>query len=231
MVRLFAFSVTGIVIGGPAFAHTGVGDTAGFVHGFIHPIGGLDHVLAMVAVGLFAALLGGRALWLVPFSFVSMMAVGGALGMGGVALPFAEFGIGLSVVAFGVAVAFRLHMPIAVAMALAGFFAVFHGHAHGAEMPDTASGFEYAAGFLLRHGRSSRLRRRPGARARNTHRTPRTMGYQNCGRSNGGDGRRHLVSLDLGRPKTKGRTAPADVSGTRTCRTDRNGEKLPQPIT
>jgi urease accessory protein len=144
MVRLFAFSVTGIVIGGPAFAHTGVGDTAGFVHGFIHPIGGLDHVLAMVAVGLFAALLGGRALWLVPFSFVSMMAVGGALGMGGVALPFAEFGIGLSVVAFGVAVAFRLHMPIAVAMALVGFFAVFHGHAHGAEMPDTASGFEYA---------------------------------------------------------------------------------------
>lgn len=149
MVRLFAFSITGIVIASPAFAHTGVGDTTGFVHGFIHPIAGLDHVLALVAVGLFAALLVGRALWLVPLSFVTMMAVGGALGMGGAALPLVELGIGLSVVALGVAIAFRLNMPVAVAMAFVGFFAIFHGHAHGAEMPDTASGLEYGVGFLL----------------------------------------------------------------------------------
>lgn len=149
MIRLFVLSITGVIIADPAFAHTGVGGTTGFAHGFMHPIGGPDHVLAMVAVGLFAALLGGRALWLVPLSFMAMMAVGGALGMARIDLPLAELGVGLSVVAFGLAIAFRLHVPVAVAMAIVGFFAIFHGHAHGAEMPDTASGLEYAAGFLL----------------------------------------------------------------------------------
>src|SRR5258707_6304090 len=86
----------------PAFAHTGVGDANGFVHGFTHPISGIDHILAMVAVGLFAAHLGGRALWLVPLSFVAMMAVSGALGMAGLGLPFVEVGIALSVVILGV---------------------------------------------------------------------------------------------------------------------------------
>jgi urease accessory protein len=132
-----------------AFAHTGVGTTSGFAHGFAHPIGGIDHVLAMVAVGLFAAHLGGRALWAVPLSFVTMMAAGGAAGMGGMELPFVEIGIGLSVVVLGAAVAFRLHLPTVAAMALVGLFAIFHGHAHGAEMPETASGFEYALGFVL----------------------------------------------------------------------------------
>ena len=80
----------------PAMAHTGVGEAHGLMHGFMHPVGGLDHVLAMVAVGLLAAQMGGRALWLVPLSFVSMMAVGGALGIAGVAVPAVEAGIGLS---------------------------------------------------------------------------------------------------------------------------------------
>ncbi len=122
-----------------AHAHTGVGSTAGLLHGFAHPLGGIDHVLVMVAVGLFAAQLGGPALWLVPLSFVSLMILGGIFGMAAVGLPFVEIGIGLSVVVLGFAVAFRLHIPIALAMALVGLFAIFHGYAHGAEMPESAS--------------------------------------------------------------------------------------------
>ncbi len=132
-----------------AFAHTGVGDTAGFVHGFMHPVGGLDHVLAMVAVGVFAAVLGGRALLLVPLSFVGMMAMGFLLGLGGVELPLVELGIALSAVVIGAAAAWGRPMPVAGAMALVGLFAVFHGHAHGAEMPADAGGFDYALGFVL----------------------------------------------------------------------------------
>jgi urease accessory protein len=132
-----------------AHAHTGVGDTNGFAHGFAHPISGLDHVLVMVAVGLFAAHLGGRALWLVPLSFVSMMIVGGVFGMTGVELPFVETGIGLSIVILGVAVAFGLRLPTVAAMAMVGLFAIFHGRTHGAEMPESASGFEYAVGFVI----------------------------------------------------------------------------------
>lgn len=135
-------------LSGTAFAHTGVDHAAGLVHGFMHPVGGMDHVLAMVAIGLFAAVIGSRALWLVPTAFVSFMLVGGALGMAGVTVPFVEAGIALSVVVLGVAVALRWKAPLAVAMALAAIFAVFHGFAHGAEMPVDASGAAYAAGFL-----------------------------------------------------------------------------------
>lgn len=133
---------------GTAFAHTGVDHAAGLVHGFMHPVGGMDHVLAMVAIGLFAAVIGSRALWLVPTAFVSFMLVGGALGMAGVTVPFVEAGIALSVVVLGAAVALRWKAPLAVAMALAAIFAMFHGFAHGAEMPVDASGAAYAAGFL-----------------------------------------------------------------------------------
>jgi urease accessory protein len=132
-----------------AFAHIGVGDTNGIVHGFVHPVSGMDHILPMVAVGMFAAHLGGRAMWLVPLSFVAMMALGGVLGMAGFALPYAEIGIGVSVVVLGIIVAMRVNPPVAIAMALVGFFAIFHGHAHGAEMPETASGLGYGVGFVL----------------------------------------------------------------------------------
>ena len=131
-----------------AHAHTGVGDTGGLVHGFMHPVGGLDHVLAMVAVGVFASILGGRALWLVPTSFVVMMAVGGILGMQGVNVPFVEIGIAASVVVLGLAVALRWNPPTAAAMGVVSLFAIFHGHAHGAEMPLDASGMQYAIGFM-----------------------------------------------------------------------------------
>ena len=131
-----------------AFAHTGVGDTTGFVSGFSHPFGGLDHVLTMVAVGLFAAQLGGRALWLVPLSFVAVMALGGALGATGAKLPLVEIGIGLSVIALGLAIALELGVPTFAAMGFVACVALLHGQAHGTEMPETISGLAYGAGFI-----------------------------------------------------------------------------------
>ncbi|MBP2449330.1 HupE/UreJ family protein [Rhizobium leguminosarum] len=132
-----------------AYAHTGVGQTSGFVHGFSHPVSGLDHILAMVMVGVFAFQLGGRATWLVPTSFVLVMALGGALGVAGVNVPFVETGIALSVIVLGAIVALNVKAPTAVAMGVVGIFAIFHGHAHGAEMPDDAAGAAYAAGFMI----------------------------------------------------------------------------------
>lgn len=132
-----------------ALAHTGVGATHGFWHGFAHPVTGLDHVLAMVTVGIFASQLGGRAIWAVPATFVVLMAAGGALGIGGIEVPLVELGIGLSVVVLGAVVAFGVKAPLALAMAVVGFFAIFHGHAHGAEMPEDASGIAYGLGFML----------------------------------------------------------------------------------
>jgi urease accessory protein len=149
MIRLALSLVAVLIATTAAQAHTGVGPAHGLVQGFAHPLGGIDHVLVMVAVGLFAAHLGGRALGLVPLAFVSMVAVGGALGMAGIGLPLVEIGIGLSVVVLGLSVAARLHLPTIAAMSLVALFPLFHGHAHGAEMPDTASGLAYGAGFVL----------------------------------------------------------------------------------
>jgi len=137
-----------VAIPGAALAHPGH-DAGGFAHGVMHPLAGLDHLLAMVAVGLYAALLGGRALWLVPASFIGVMAIGGTLGAAGYPLPYVETGIALSVIVLGVAVALRANLPTLSAMALAGLFAIFHGHAHGAEMPADAAAVSYATGFML----------------------------------------------------------------------------------
>lgn len=143
-------AATGLVLmPSMALAHTGLGDTSGFLHGFGHPITGLDHILAMVMVGLFACQLGGRALWLVPSTFVLVMAFGGALGIAGINVPFVEIGIALSVIVLGAVVALGVKAPIAVAMAVVGFFAIFHGHAHGAEMPEDAGGLAYGLGFVV----------------------------------------------------------------------------------
>jgi urease accessory protein len=131
------------------FAHTRVGHTSGFVYGFGHPISGLDHVLAMVMVGVFAWQLGGRALWLVPTTFLTVMAAAGALGIAGIGVPFVEIGIALSVVALGAIVAFNVKAPVAAAMGVVGLFAIFHGYAHGAEIPEDVGGVAYAAGFLI----------------------------------------------------------------------------------
>ncbi|MDR4308652.1 HupE/UreJ family protein [Chelatococcus sambhunathii] len=144
-----ALGLAAALVPSVAFAHPGHADAVGFVSGFGHPVGGLDHVLAMVLVGVFAFQLGGRALWLVPAAFVAVMAAGGALGMAGVEVPFVEAGIAISIIALGAAVAFGVRAPAAVAMAMVGLFAIFHGHAHSAEAPETAAGAAYAAGFML----------------------------------------------------------------------------------
>jgi urease accessory protein len=132
-----------------AFAHTGHAEASSLMHGFGHPLGGLDHVLAMFAVGLFAFVLGGRALWLVPMSFVAMMVIGFGLGLWRVELPFVELAIALSSIIIGAVATLRRAIPTPAAMALVGMFAMFHGVAHGAEMPSTAAGLDYAAGFVL----------------------------------------------------------------------------------
>jgi urease accessory protein len=150
-LRLAAASlvlVAAVAVPTIASAHPGHEGAPGFIHGFLHPLGGLDHILAMVAVGLFAARLGGRALWLVPASFVVTMAVAGVAGMTGFALPYVEAGIALSILVLGAAIALEMTMPVAAAMGLVAFFAVFHGHAHGAEMPETMSGLAYGGGFI-----------------------------------------------------------------------------------
>ena len=132
-----------------ASAHPGLpGHMHGFAYGFAHPFSGLDHLLAMVGVGLFAAHLGGRALWLVPLSFVSVMVLAAIAGMSGIVLPFAEIGIALSVVALGLALAFQITMPVSLGAALVAFFAIFHGYAHGAEVPATISGLSFGLGFV-----------------------------------------------------------------------------------
>lgn len=133
----------------PAYAHIGVGAATGFLAGAHHPLSGLDHILAMTAVGIWAASLGGRALWAVPLSFITAMVVGGSLGIGGVPFPFVEFMIGLSVIALGALVALKVKVPVSAGMAIVAAFALAHGHAHGTEMPITASGIEYGAGFVL----------------------------------------------------------------------------------
>jgi urease accessory protein len=145
--RLIAAAVS--LLPTAAFAHSGLDHAHGFIQGVAHPLGGLDHLLAMVTVGVFAWQLGGRARWLVPVTFVLMMAAGGMLGLAGVAVPFVELALATSVVVLGAIVALRVKAPIAIAMGLVGLFAVFHGHAHGTEMPLDTSGAAYAAGFLL----------------------------------------------------------------------------------
>lgn len=132
-----------------AFAHTGVGHPTGFAAGFGHPVGGADHMLAMIAVGLWAAQMGGRALWAVPGTFVAMMMVGGVLGISGVHIPYIEAGILVSVLVLGVMIAGAFKFPLAVSGVLVGIFAVFHGHAHGAEMPMAIGAVSYSAGFAL----------------------------------------------------------------------------------
>ena len=129
-----------------AQAHPGHGANS-FASGFAHPAHGLDHILAMLAVGLWAVQLGGRAKWLVPAAFVSVMALGGALGMTGMAMPFAEQGIVASVLVLGVLIAAAVRLPMAASMAVVGIFALCHGYAHGVEMPVTAVGFSYGLGF------------------------------------------------------------------------------------
>lgn len=157
-MRIHKFGVSGLVgfaLLAPqaVFAHPGGhaadGLATGLWSGLLHPVTGLDHVCTMFIVGLLAWQLGGRALYLVPGAFVTVMALGGTIGVAGIGFPFAEVGIALSMVVLGAVVALGVRLPTAVAMGMVGLFAVFHGYAHGAEMPENAAGVAYGLGFML----------------------------------------------------------------------------------
>jgi len=135
-----------------AWAHEETGQAAGFLAGLSHPVSGLDHVMAMVAVGFWGAQLGAPALWALPVAFPMVMAVGGMLGLMGIPLPGVELGIALSAVALGAMVLGEVKPTLPVAAGLVGFFAIFHGHAHGTELPDGASGLYYSIGFVMATG-------------------------------------------------------------------------------
>jgi urease accessory protein len=131
-----------------ALAHVGDHSHMSFTEGLLHPFSGMDHVLAMVAVGLWASQLGGRALWLLPLTFPAVMAVGVALGMSSVALPWVEIGIAGSVMVLGAVVALALRPSLAISIPLIGAFALLHGYSHGVELPASASVLSYGAGFI-----------------------------------------------------------------------------------
>jgi len=135
-----------------AFAHTTPGQAQGFVTGFLHPLFGLDHVLAMVAVGIWGAQLKRPAIWTLPVAFPLVMSFGGLLGIRGVPLPGVEIGVAASAVVLGIVIAFELRPPLWVAAAIVSVFAIFHGHAHGTELPKAAAPLTYALGFVLATG-------------------------------------------------------------------------------
>ena len=135
-----------------AFAHVQKGEAAGFLSGLKHPVSGLDHVLAMVAVGLWGAQLGAPAVWVLPVAFPMVMAFGGMLGLMGVPLPGIEYGIAASAILLGIAVMFELRPPLAIAAFVVAAFAIFHGHAHGTELPPGQSGLLYSMGFVIATG-------------------------------------------------------------------------------
>ena len=136
----------------PALAHEGDAAAGGFITGFLHPIFGWDHVAAMIAVGLWGAFLGQPAIWLLPVTFPLVMALGGAAGAAGLPLPGIETGIAASALVIGIAVLCAARPPLTIAAVVVAFFAIFHGHAHGAEMPSAISPMAYAAGFVIGTG-------------------------------------------------------------------------------
>ncbi|MEO8858832.1 MAG: HupE/UreJ family protein [Burkholderiaceae bacterium] len=135
-----------------AQAHSDTGSVGGLLSGFLHPLTGVDHIVAMVAVGIWGALLGAPAMWLLPVVFPIVMAFGGALGVLGVPLPGVESAIGLSGLALGILIVLAARPPLWVAALTVGFFAIFHGHAHGTELPQAANAVTYAVGFVVATG-------------------------------------------------------------------------------
>lgn len=149
LLRSILFVMAGALLPSFAFAHAGAEDAGGFMLGLAHPASGLDHVCAMLAAGLWAVQMGGRAVWVVPLTFVCVMALGGALPIFGIGLPFVELGIVLSVLLLGMLIAASVRFPLWLGSSIVGMFALWHGYAHVAEMPALASGIEYALGFML----------------------------------------------------------------------------------
>ncbi|WP_292312594.1 HupE/UreJ family protein [Mesorhizobium sp.] len=147
--RLGILSALAAVTPSLAFAHSGGAHIHGFFAGLEHPLLGMDHLLAMIAVGIIGARAGGRNIVLVPLAFVSAMVAGALLGMAGIGLPSLETGLALSLVVFGAMVGLARPLPLAAAAALTALFGLFHGNAHGLEIPESAGGIGYAAGFML----------------------------------------------------------------------------------
>ena len=147
-----AAALAWVALAGAAAAHVDHGGAGGFVSGFTHPVLGWDHVAAMIAVGLWGAFLGRPAIWLLPVVFPLVMALAAAAGVIGVPLPFVEAGIAASAVVLGLLIAFAVRPPLWVAAVVVGAFAVFHGHAHGTELPQAVNPFAYAVGFVLSTG-------------------------------------------------------------------------------
>ncbi len=151
-----------------AHAHVGIGPAGGWAHGFAHPLTGLDHLCAMIAVGVLAVHHEGRSVWVLPLTFVATMAAGALLGMHGIGLPIAAGGVALSVVVFGLLVATALALPMGAEVVIVAVFALCHGHVHGTEMSATATGLAYGAGLVaataLLHATGIVLARLPSLR-------------------------------------------------------------------
>lgn len=152
LIRTIAGLLLLLLLADAALAHEAEGFTGGFVSGFLHPLFGWDHVVAMVAVGLWGAFLGMPAIWLLPVVFPLVMAVGGAAGVAGMPLPAVEAGIAASALVLGAMVALAARPPLWAAAVIVGVFAVFHGHAHGTELPHAANPLAYSAGFVISTG-------------------------------------------------------------------------------
>ena len=149
---LLEIPIVVLLLAQPAFAHEQVGVIGGLVSGLLHPLTGMDHLIAMVAVGIWGAQLGAPAIWVLPITFPLVMAFGGVLGVLRIPLPMPEVVIALSALVLGAAVAARLRMPFGAAAVIVGVFAIFHGHAHGAELPSAANPLAYGVGFVAATG-------------------------------------------------------------------------------
>jgi urease accessory protein len=144
--------LAGALLSAAAHAHSDQVSTGGFMAGYLHPLTGLDHLLAMVAVGIWGATLGAPLIWALPVAFPFMMVVGGVLAIFGVPLPYVELGVALSVLVLGTAIALRWKAPLPAAVAIVAFFGLLHGYAHGSELPGSAAPAAYAAGFVISTG-------------------------------------------------------------------------------
>jgi urease accessory protein len=151
-VLRYALGAAAALIAAAANAHEEAGQAAGFVAGLQHPVSGFDHVLAMVAVGLWGAVLGPPAIWVLPVAFPLVMALGGLMGLLGLPIPGVEIGIAASAVALGAMVLAELRPPLWIAAMVVAFFAIFHGHAHGRELPEGTSALLYSLGFVVATG-------------------------------------------------------------------------------
>jgi urease accessory protein len=151
-LRPVAVAVVLMALAGDAEAHIRADEATGFFSGVLHPVSGLDHILAMVSVGVWGAQLGSPAIWILPVTFPVMMAFGGLLGFLGVPLPATEIGIALSMVVLGAAVMLKALPPLPVVMVIVAFFAIFHGYAHGTELPRGESALLFSLGFVVATG-------------------------------------------------------------------------------